>query len=81
MRTLHFGLRVTDLDRVLGQRAGGDRTYGLAFTRPVPSDACRTLLPQRVQAGTVDPRLVTSAGHAACGPGTALLSLRPARRA
>ena len=31
------------LDRVLGQRAGGDRTYGLAFTRPVPSDACRTL--------------------------------------
>jgi hypothetical protein len=33
------------LDRVPGQRAGGDRTYGLAFTRPVPSDACRTLLP------------------------------------
>src|SRR5215468_3823828 len=34
------------LDRVLGQRAGGDRTYGLAFTRPVPGDACRTLLPR-----------------------------------
>src|SRR5262249_34221525 len=33
------------LDRVLGQRAGGDRTYALAFTRPVPGDACRTLLP------------------------------------
>src|SRR5262249_46220482 len=30
------------LDRVLGQRTGGDRTYGLAFTRPVPSDVCRT---------------------------------------
>src|SRR5262249_11726334 len=33
------------LDRVLGQRAGGDRTYGLAFTRPAPSDACRSLSP------------------------------------
>jgi hypothetical protein len=42
------------LDLGLGQRAGGDRTYGLAFTRPVPSDACRTMLP-RTGSNTASP--------------------------
>ena len=56
------------LDRGLGQRAGHDRTYGLAFTGPVPSDACHTLLPPTGSSGLPWRWHLRPQVHAARGP-------------